>query len=149
MLSAIYLTCAFTMTGSLPHLPQSGRTFFSLVLSFGPRGFLQRYQHLSASMFPPSLWRHLDFYQLCKAEGRCPCNGINPVYLFLFITLKYEMFALYNHPPPDVAQRSSASAVPSVDPKRRCLPRRRNPPSRPRKQTWLNSRRDVPRPNLS
>lgn len=81
----------------------------------------------------------LGFLPVMRAEGRYPCNGINPVYLFLFIVLKYEMFALYNHPPPDVAQRSSASTIPSVNPKRRCLRRQLNRPSGTRKQTRLKS----------
>lgn len=45
--------------------------------------------------------------EFCQAGGLCPRNRINPVYLFLFILLKREMFALYNHPPPGAAQRSS------------------------------------------
>lgn len=108
------------------------------------RGVLQRDQRLRAALFPPGLGRHWDFYQLCKAEGRCPCNGVNPVYLFLFIILKYEMFALYNHPPPDVAQGSSASTIPSVHPKRRCLRRRLN---RPRESE--PGRRVIPQTDLS
>lgn len=70
-------------------LPQSGRTFFLLVLPCGPRRCLQRCQHFGASMFPPSLWRHLALYQLREAEGRYPCNGMNPVYLFFIYCFKH------------------------------------------------------------
>lgn len=108
---------------SIPsHLLQSGSTFFLLVLPCGQKGFLQRYQHLSALMFPPSLWSWLDFYHLGKAEGCCPYNGMNPVYLFVFIVLKYEMFVLYNHPPPDVAQRSSTRSILSIHPSKEEVP---------------------------
>lgn len=66
--------------------------------------------------------------EFCQAGSRCPRNRINPAYLFLFILLKHEMFALYNHPPPGAAQRSSPSTIPSADPKRRCLCHPQNQP---------------------
>lgn len=137
------------MIGSPVSLAPKWQDLLLLVLPCGPRGFLQRYQHLSASVFPPNLWRPVGFLPVMRAEGRYPCNGINPVYLFLFIIWKYEMFALYNHPPPDVAQRSSASTIPSVNPKRRCLRRQLNRPSGTRKQTRLKSWRVIPKTNLS
>lgn len=124
LLSVSCLTCALTMAEPALSLAPKWQ---DLLLSLGSSGFLQR------SARRCCLWTHLDFYQLRKAEGHSPCNGINPVYLFLFIILKYEMFALYNHPPPDVARRSSPNTGPGVDPKRRRLRRRLSPPRGARK----------------
>lgn len=58
----------------------------------------------------PSLWvftQPLVFTQLFKAEACCCCNRMNPVYLFIFIVLNWAKVALYNHPLPGVALRST------------------------------------------
>lgn len=62
-----------------------------------------------------------DTQNFAKQELSALVTGSIQFYLFLFILLKPEMFALYNHPPPGAAQRSSPSTIPSTDPKRRCL----------------------------
>lgn len=83
---------------------------------------------VSTEVLPCSHPAFGDTRNFAKPGGCCPRNRINPAYLFLFILLKHETFALYNHPCPALPrgalpapsrvpiQRGGASVIPKTSP---------------------------------